>query len=84
MESSISGGASMLGGFLVAYIIILLFSLALGITFYVFSSLGLYSHAKRHNISDLGDVARGFLDSRNIRMLCKRRNRCRLYVTACS
>ena len=52
MESSISGGASMLGGFLVAYIIILLFSLALGITFYVFSSLGLYSHAKRHNISN--------------------------------
>lgn len=43
---------TMLGGFLVGYFIILFFVLALSIAFYVFSSLGLYSHAKRHNIKN--------------------------------
>ena len=43
---------TMAGGMLVAYNIIMLFTLALSITFYIFSSLGLYSHAKRLGINN--------------------------------
>lgn len=44
--------AGIMGGFFVAYILILVFTLALSIAFYIFCSLGLYSHAKRHNIAN--------------------------------
>lgn len=43
---------SLAGGVLIGYIIIMIFTIAVSITFYVFSSLGLYSHAKRHNIKN--------------------------------
>lgn len=47
-----SSAMNMMGGFMIAYLVIMFVVLAIGIALYVFSSLGLYSHAKRHNINN--------------------------------